>query len=420
MDNLGGTNKMALAATRKMISPKLVVWAIISAILVCAATINAVANITRRKAPAIALSVIPGEPVALAAAAERQFTASQSPASLAAVDRLLRQAVRQQPLHPAAIRLFGYSADIKGKPVAARNALMLAARLSRRDFGTQLWLIEDAVRDGNNGRALVHYDIALRTTISSRPILFPTLTDALAEPAIRRALVPYVRKGPNWMPAFLYDATAATENPENVAALLLAAGNMTYRGDFSNVPNAVLNRLATKSRFAAFQAYFLSLPKASPATLGAVDLDKKTVGLEFAPAGWQISEGASVGGNFSPAEKQGRFRLDAFASSGERGTVMHKFVFLQPGQYRMVARHGGLEDAPDARVDWTMQCVAGEKATPVGVASVPVVGGTFAAEMEFAVPASGCDGLMLVLQAAGGSAQGGAEFSVDRITLERQ
>lgn len=396
-------------------SVRLVVWVLLSAALVYAATITAVSNITRRKAPAVALSVMPGDPVALVATAERQFSASQSKSSLARVDQNARRAVQEQSLHPAALRLLGYSADLQGKSAKAKSQVNLAARLSRRDFGAQLWLIEAAVQDGDNAKALVHYDLALRTTIASRPILFPTLTDALADAEIRAALLPYLRKKPNWMPAFLYDSIAATENPEHVMALLLSAGKFSYRDGFANVPDALLNRLASKFRFAEFEKYYLSLPNTNRSTLTSADFGSKTIGLQFAPAGWQIADADGVGGDFAPIGA-GRFRLDAYASSGERGTVMRKFMFLKPGRYRLVARQSAPDTAPDARAEWIVQCLADEKATPVGSESLAVTSGKSVAEVRFDISPE-CRAQAIVLQAQGGSEQGGAEFSVERIEL---
>lgn len=403
----------------KLPTAKLIIWVLAGSLLAYGATVNAVGNITKRRAPAIALSVVPSDAVALASQAERQFMSSQSRSSLAKVDSLSLRALRQQPLSPAALRLLGYTADLTGNTVTAGKRINLAARVSRRDFGTQLWLIENAVRAGDNKQALVHYDIALRTSLPSRPILFPTLTDALADKQIRDALLPYVRSPPNWMPAFLADAMAGTENPQHVAELLLAAGKSSHRRAFKNIPDLLLNRLATKSQFAAFREYYLSLPDTDRATLESVGLNRKTVGLKHAPAAWQIAEAAALGGSFATTKIKGQYRLDAFVSSGETGSIMQKLLFLKPGSYRLTAQHTALENAADARIEWIIQCLDNQqRAIPITTAASPVKAGGFAVSADFTVTGA-CEAHMVVLQAAGGSAQGGAEFSVERIDLRR-
>lgn len=412
-------DKLSKPSSLKLPSAKLITWVLVGSLLVYGATVNAVGNITKRKAPAIALSVVPGDAVALVSQAERQFMSSQSRPSLAKVDSLSLQSIRQQPLNPVALRLLGYTADLSGNSATAGKRIELAARLSRRDFGTQLWLIENAVRAGDNKQALVHYDIALRTALTSRPILFPTLTGALADKDIRDALLPYVRSSPSWMSSFLYDAISKTENPQHISALLLSAGNIRDQKNYENVSNSLLDRLVAKAQFTAFRDYYLSLPGTNRVTFNAVSLDRKTVDLRFAPAGWQVTGISTVGGSFAPVKGSGLYRLDAFASTGERGTVMHKLLFLTSGSYRMIAQHSALDSAPDARVDWTVQCVIDAKrSAPSGTATSPITAGRFAVAVDFTV-GDDCPVQMVVLQAAGGSAQGGAEFSVERIDLRR-
>lgn len=397
---------------------KLACWMILSAALIFTASVNAVSNITRRKNPDIALAVVSWEPVALTTKAERQFLVSQSPASLAKVERWARHALVQQSLNPAAIRLLGYTADMRRQPREAEKLVRLAAELSRRDFGAQLWLIEAEVRDGRNRAALNHYDMALRSVLDSRLVLFPTLTDALADREIRAAFVPYVRRAPNWMPAFLYDAIATTENPENVSAALITAGKLPDERDYRPIPTALLNRLATKFRFAAFQQYYLTLPGSRRDTLQSASLNSATVNLRHPSAGWQILDTAAVGGSFTEKKANGQFLLNAFAGSGERGVIMHKYLFLKPGSYKLFVEHSATETSPDANVEWTVQCLSEEGAPSIGTATAPIRQGLFTAHTEFAVQPT-CPAQMLLLRASGGSGQSGTEFAVERITLVR-
>lgn len=397
---------------------KLACWVTISAVLVYGAVTNTIANITRRKNPDVALAFVRSEPVALTLNAERQFLASQAPSSLTKVERWTRRALVQQPLNPSAVRLLGYVADVRGKTHEAEKRIRLSASLSRRDFGAQLWLIEAAVRDGKNKDALTHYDIALRSVLNSRSVLFPTLTEALADREIRAAFVPYVRAAPNWMSAFLYDAIATTDNPENIAAVLMSAGKLPAGKDYRAVPVSLLYSLAAKSKFDAFQQYYTSLSGASRETLNSVGLTSATVNLRYAAAGWQILDAAAVGGGFAEKEVPGQFRFNAFAGSGERGAIMHKYLFLAPGNYRLFVEHKAVESAPDANAEWIVQCLSNQTATGIGTAMVPIREGTFTAQTEFTV-APGCPAQLLLLRAAGGSGQSGAEFTVERITLGR-
>ena len=73
--------------------------------------------------------------------------------------------------------------------------------------------------------------------------------------------------------------------------------------------------------------------------------------------GWQVVENVGIGGSFSQPDNKGRVSLSAFAGSGERGEVMRKMLFLEPGNYRFQARYSALEAVSDAEIRWDMQCI---------------------------------------------------------------
>ncbi len=147
--------------------------------------IHAVASITWRQNPDTALYYVPDHPLALSRKADELFAQRQDPATLAKVEAMAKQSLRGGALNPVAIRLLGYVADARGDTKKARHLMLLSQKVSRRDLGTQLWLIEDAVARDDKRAALNHYDIAMRATPSSFPILFPTLTGALGDPDVR-------------------------------------------------------------------------------------------------------------------------------------------------------------------------------------------------------------------------------------------
>ena len=122
--------------------------------------IHAVANITWQQQPDLALSFVPDHPLALSRKADELFAEKQDAATLAKVEAMAKQSLRGGALNPVAIRLLGYVADMRGDEKKARELMLLSQKVSRRDFGTQLWLIEDAVARGDKKQALYHYDIA--------------------------------------------------------------------------------------------------------------------------------------------------------------------------------------------------------------------------------------------------------------------
>lgn len=380
--------------------------------------IHAIANITWQQNPELALSFVPDHPLALSLKADIQFQESQSPASLRKVEAMARQSLKGQPLNAVAVRLLGYVADVRGDRKKARELMLLAQKISRRDFGTQLWLIEDAVARGDKKQALYHYDIAMRTTVSSHPILFPTLVGALDDPEVRTGLAPYIRRSPDWLPGFIGEAINTSENPANVADMLVKAGKLPDRDDYRSLSNSLLAQLAAKSNFTAFRQYYLSLPGSVSATLQSAALNKATVNIRYPVAGWQLVDNPAIGGAFSAPDKSGRHSLSAFAGSGERGELMRKYLFLKPGTYRFASSYDAAEGAPDAEIRWDLQCMSAKGNKSAWFTTTPVAKGKSANLQDFSLGAD-CPNQMLLLQLAGGNGQLGAEFvlnSVDIIT----
>ncbi len=378
---------------------------------------HAIANIAWQQNPDLALRFVPDHPLALSLKADIQFAESQSPASLAKVEKWAKQSLRGQPLNAVAVRLLGYVADVRGDNAKARELMLLAHKISRRDFGTQLWLIEDAVARGDKTRALYHYDIAMRTIPNSHQILFPTLVGALDDPEVRKGLARYIRQAPPWLPGFLNSAISAGENPANVAEVLIKAGGLPNDEAYAGIANALLNELAAKSKFPAFRQYYLSLPGSRTATLRSVAFNKDTVNLRYPAAGWQIVESPASGGAFSPADRAGRHSISLFAGSGERGELMRKHLFLTSGRYRFSVSYDAAEGAPDSEIRWDMYCLSANGNRGAWFTTTPVRKGRSASVQEFAVDAA-CPNQLLALQLAGGSGQLGAELTVRSVDID--
>jgi hypothetical protein len=412
----GPSRFAALRAKPPLFWIKIVVIACATAYLAWLSFIHAVANITWDRNPDIALYYVPDHPLALSRKADELFAQKQDPATLAKVEAMAKQSLRGGALNPVAIRLLGYVADARGDVKKARELMLLSQRVSRRDFGTQLWLIEDAVARNDKKAALYHYDIAMRTTPSSFPLLFPTLTGALDDPEVRVALAPIVRQAPVWLPAYLGDAINSIENPANLADMLVKAGRLPDADNYRNLSNALLGQLAAKNKFPAFRQYYLSLKGSNISAFRSASLTKATVNLAYPAAGWQVVENVGIGGAFSQPDGKGRFSLAAFAGSGERGEVMRKLLFLEPGNYRFKAQYSALEAVSDAEIRWDMQCI-----TPTGnvgkwFVDTPVRKGNFANMQDFNI-GNDCPTQLLILQAAGGSNQLGAEFTLRAVDV---
>jgi hypothetical protein len=415
----GNSRSAALKAKPPLFWVKLVVISSVTGYLAWLSFIHAVANVTWQQNPDMALRFVPDHPLALSRKADELFAEKQDPATLAKVEAMAKESLRGGALNPVAIRLLGYVADVRGDQKKARELMLLSHKVSRRDFGTQLWLIEDAVARNDKMRALYHYDIAMRTTPSSWSILFPTLTGALNDPEVRVGLAPYIKATPEWLAPFLGEAINTMENPANLADVMVKAGRLPDRDDLRNLSNSLLAQLAAKGQFPAFRQYYLSLKGSGALTLERAAMTRDTVNLRYPAAGWQLADSAAIGGSFLQADKEGRHSLSAFAGSGERGELMRKYLFLKPGSYRFAAQYEAQENAPDSDIRWELLCLSKQGNISKWVTNAPVSAGRTRDSVEFTLD-NDCPYQMLQLQLAGGSGQLGAEFTLRSVDIVRR
>ena len=378
--------------------------------------IHAIANIVWQQNPDLASRLVPGHPLALSLKADVQFVESQQPASLDKVEKMAAQSLEGQLLNPVAVRLLGYVADARREEQKASALLRLANRISRRDFGTQLWLLEDAVKRGDKRQALYHYDIAMRTTPTSHQVLFPTLIGALTDPDVRAGLPLYIRQLPDWAPSFISEAINTSDDLSSLVDFLISVGPLPGMPEYKSLSNSLLLRLAAKSQFADFQRYYLSLPGSISVTLWSAGLDRSTVSLRYPAAGWQLVDNPVIGGSFLPANRTGQHQLSVFAGSGERGELMRKYLFLRPGAYRFAASYDGNDRSNEGAIRWEMQCLSAKENRVVWSATTPVSKGRLATVQTFSVGID-CPNQMLMLQLAGGSSQTGAELTLRSVVI---
>lgn len=409
----------ALRAKPPLYWVKLVAWFSLVGYVAYLSAIHAIANIAWQPNPDLALRFVPDHPLALSRKADELFAEKQDAKTLAKVEAMAKQSLRGGALNPVAIRLLGYVADVRGDRKKARELMLLSQKVSRRDFGTQLWLIEDAVARGDKKQALYHYDIAMRTTPSSHVILFPTLIGALGDPEVRAGLAPYIRRAPEWLPGFWSEALSTAENPANVADVMMKARPLPDRDYIRSLANSLLAQLAVKGQLSAFRQYYLSLPGTSPVTLRSAAMDRNTVNLVHPVAGWQLVDNPAAGGTFSPADKSGRHSLIAFAGSGERGELMRKYLFLEPGSYRFSAHHEAQEESRDSEIRWELQCLHAAGSVSKWSATTPMRAGKWATTQNFALDAD-CPYQMLSVQVAGGDSQMGSEFTLRSVDIVRR
>ncbi len=371
----------------------------------------AISGATRIKAPAAALSFVPNESVALASRADQIFFANPKATPLE-VERLAREALLNQAINPKALRLLGYVAETKGDSVIAEKYVRMAAKLSRREPGAQLWLIEATARTGNIPQTLVHYDIALRTKPDTQTILYPRLLSAIEDKDIRTNLKSYIRADNGWGTSFLFFANANSQNLPALVDLIVETGGLKDPETAKNQELGLLGRLVNEGFFDQARRLYLQVPGARAARLTSPAFDAIDIDGSSGAMGWTLSTDPDVGGAFSRAGGDRQVMLSLYANSATTRTVASKLLYLKPGRYDFRAQLSAVDPGLGGFIKWQLRCPS---VSALG-AIWTVQGGTQATRSEFSVPAS-CPVQYLDLIASGGNGQTGLEATVAAVTL---
>jgi tetratricopeptide (TPR) repeat protein len=370
----------------------------------------AISGVTRIKAPQAALAFVPSESAALATRADQLFFANpKNPPTT--VSQLALQALESQAVNAKALRILGYAADARGDGAQAERLIEMAARLSRREPGAQLWLIEASARNGDIAQTLIHYDIALRTKPDTQTILFPRLLAAIEDPEIRTALKPYIRADNGWATGFLFFANSNSRNLPALVDLIVETGGLADSESSKGQELGLLSRLVAESFFNEARRLYLQIPGARPARLTSAAFEASDRDARFGPIGWQLNDDPDAGGGFTGKADELQTSLSIFANSATTRPVASKLLYLKPGSYLFSARLSNLDRGDEGFLRWQLRCPA-IPAAPVW--TIDSINASLRA--SFSIPAN-CPVQYLDLIASGGKGQTGLEATVASVTI---
>jgi tetratricopeptide (TPR) repeat protein len=398
-------------AARKIGIWRMVILAAFGLVGALGAFALAVSGVTRVKNPAAALALMPNEGTALATRADQLFFANpQKPPREARA--MAAAALRQQAINPKALRLLGYYSDLQGDNAKASQYVLMAQKLSRREAGAQLWLIEAEAREGDAPQALVHYDIALRTKPDIQAILFPRLLSAIEDPAIRAELKPYIRAKDGWGGNFLFFANANSKNLPVLVDLIAETGGLADQEDAKNQALGLLQRLVNEQYFADARRLYLRMPGAKPARMTSAAFDRSDRDSSFGPMGWQMIDDPDAGGGFTGKNDDGPAMLSVFANSATTRPVASRLLYLKPGNYNFASQLASIDRGDGGFLRWQLRCLS-DKGGPT-IWTLDSINMTTKARL--AIPDS-CTVQLLSLIVSGGRGQTGLEATVSRVSI---
>lgn len=332
---------MRLPQVRSFVRPFLIVaGGLLLGWLVLAATMD---RVFARRSPALALFWNP----ASADANARMADVLIQDHPLAEIkDQVQRHAVRsldRQPVNAAAARLLGMVAAQNNAASRAERLVRYSEAMSRRDLATQLWLIEASVTQGDVAGALGHYDRALKTSNNARTLLFPTLNQAAAAPAIWRPLAHVLAGRPQWWRPFLEQYVPVSTTPDALYAFARAMGmDRVPSSDpwlLQGIEKRLVDLFAYRQAAALYnRAHGLTAGDRTPLRNGTFEQPGN-----WDPFDWNLRDEQDLAAlrQPSPVPANGS-ALFLSATNGRGGDLASQLTMLAPGPHAITARVGAV------------------------------------------------------------------------------
>ncbi len=326
---------------------------------VCIAVASAMAaavEVFRSRAPERALA-ISSDGRAIVRRIDNEMTIEARTPSAGELAKDARRALRQTPLNAGALRLLGLASEMRGDSKDGRRNYELAERVSRRDFLTELALVEYAVQSGDVPAALRHYDVALRTKTGAEAILFPILREALKGAEIQKHFAILAAMSPPWMGDFLAKTIRAGGYSTAVLAIADRVGGLKSIDPSGQLDTLLLTGLGVDRRFDLLRRYYLSVPGADRRALTSSGFDAVNTRPELGPVAWQLMHSEPLLVSFTQeGTKPGLLDATITLDPGSQVLVARKLIFLSAGEYRFRAAIHPTNWLPNSIVQWQIRC----------------------------------------------------------------
>jgi hypothetical protein len=326
---------------------------------------------------------------------------------------IARRALRAEPLTAPALRQLGL-AEASDSRVDHAIALMdLAHHVSRHDLPTLLWSVYGSATTGDVGTLLRFADEALSTSDYAKDVLFPSLTAALSEAAVRDGLTAYVKLNRPWMAAFLEFAAANSVRAADSAALIMGAGGAPKGANYSEIDAKLLSRLAANWDFATASAYLRSRTAGVDIT-SDIGFGTTATTFDAAPFAWAFIDRPERG-----ALRDELGRVQVHIAPDQSGVVAFRTLALKPGDYQISYGFTFAENSPRAVVSWEMRCAAPQDSRLIWSWRFPdhPVKGPISSAVS--IPAD-CQGQSLTLNADANRNVSESQIVVQGLTLRKE
>jgi hypothetical protein len=367
---------------------------------------QSLADVVRPVDPALALAIDADNAEVAASRAEQLLRLD--PSNRAEAEKFARRALRRSPVSASGARMLATARDVAGDLQMARELMAYAENRSRRDFPTQVWLIEEAVNHNDIPRALQHYDIALRSSEATKPFLFPVLVKAIGQPPVVDGLIDTLSARPLWADAFLVQAGHEATDLHGLARLIAGLAERDYPVPFE-ASGPASARMVEAARYEDAWAIYAAMHHGAVRE-GVRDHTFINTATDAGPFAWRIIVGDAV--MASPRRYGAQNALAYAAETGSGGVVARQLLLLSGGRFQLAGRlFDRRPDSPPAQIRLT--CANSGQA----IASMPAAGAVFS--QGFAVP-TGCTAQWLEVVVDGGGSPLGASGVIGNLHVQRE
>lgn len=314
-------------------------------------------NIVASANPKMALSFDANSPVALVAAADALALRGMSADQAGPFDRMARSSVSAQALNPRALRLLAMTPDPAMRDAKRWALLDLSQRLSRREIGTQLLLIEKYAQTDAIAATLKHYDLALTTDQGSRDTLFPILAAAIEDPAINKEFSNYLASHHPWIDPFIR-FKLETDKGSNVLVDAANAARVKPQGAaFAEMKQHLFERSVRTGNYAAARTFQRRYAFSDASLLTSASFSPGAKSSMDAILRWRLFELPYMVPEIGRSAPTSPYRLSVATSSSARGTVAAKLLLMPPGRYRVDIAYGDVKLTSATVATWTLRCI---------------------------------------------------------------
>ena len=321
------------------------------------------------------------------AASAVTVTATGNLNEFAAAGSLARRALLRDPTSVDAVAALGLMRLAKSDRVRANRLFSYAYRLSRRDFGTLIWRIQERIQANDVDGALQLYDIAMRTSAKAPPILLPTLARAVRNPYVAQRVDVMLARNPFWMTAF-FEPLVQVGEPK--ALFALTRGRLSLKREADQfLTRAAVSRFLREGRLDRAWSFYDSVAGAAGriAMIRNGNFESPPI---VPPMDWSLAQDPALSGLLQVRPNGGSAALFLYSEDERSGEVARQLLKLPAGKLLFTAKTGDVSTrgkAPAVR----LECAEG---SPIFNASLT----PNAVSVPFAVPA-GCPFQWLVLEA---------------------